>query len=113
MIQTYTKGKNISVMVWACFGGDGRKSQLLFCPGDPDSKKGGVTAAVHLEILEEELPTLWELGLISMQDNAPIHKAYIIRDWFIEQGINAVDWPPYPRPEPDRARWEAPQRMGP
>jgi len=39
MIQPYNKGKDISVMIWACFGGDCRKSDLVYMPGDPDSKK--------------------------------------------------------------------------
>lgn len=28
-------------------------------------------------------------------DNAPIHTAKIIKDWFCEQGIPLVDWRPY------------------
>ena len=30
-----------------------------------------------------------------MQDNAPIHKAYIIRDQFASRGIDVMDQPPY------------------
>ena len=30
-----------------------------------------------------------------MQDNAPIHTAHIIKNWFDEHGIPLVDWPPY------------------
>ncbi len=30
-----------------------------------------------------------------MQDNASIHNAHIVRDWFIEQGIKVIDWLPY------------------
>lgn len=32
------------------------------------------TSAVYLEILEDELPNLWEPGLIFMQDKAGIHE---------------------------------------
>jgi transposase len=67
----------------------------VFMPGDPDSKRGGVTSAVYLEILEDFLPTLWEPGLEFMQDNAKIHTARIIKAWFAEQGIVVVEWPPY------------------
>jgi hypothetical protein len=28
---------------------------------------------------------------IFMQDNAPIYNAYVVRDWFIAQGIRRVD----------------------
>jgi transposase len=31
-----------------------------------------------------------------MQDNAPIHTANIIKNWFDENDIPLVDWPPYP-----------------
>jgi len=95
MIQPYNKGKNKSVMIWACFGGNGQKSDLVFMPGDPNSKKGGVTSAAYLEVIKEQLPTLWEPGLIFMQDNAPIHTAHIIKNWLAENGIDVVDWPPY------------------
>ena len=57
MIQPYGKSKACTVMVWAAFCGM-RRSQLCHMPGDPDSKKGGVTAAVYLEVLQDELPTL-------------------------------------------------------
>jgi transposase len=30
-----------------------------------------------------------------MQDNASIHTAYKVRDWFKEQRIPCVDWLPY------------------
>ncbi len=30
-----------------------------------------------------------------MYDNAPIYKAYIIRDQLQERGIEVIDWPPY------------------
>ena len=64
-------------------------------PGDPDSKRGGVTSAVYLEILEDILSTLWELGLEFMQDNAKIYTARIIKAWFAKQGITVVEWPLY------------------
>jgi transposase len=93
-IQAYHKGKACTVMVWAAFCGF-RRSQLVYMPGDPEAKHGGVTAAVYQEILEDELPTLWEPGLIFMQDNASIHTARAIRNWFKEQSIEVLDWPPY------------------
>ena len=81
-------------MVWSAFGG-GQRSELVLMPGDPDSKHGGVTSAVYLEVLEDILPTLWEPGLEFMQDNAKIHTAKVIKTWFAEQGIVVVEWPPY------------------
>ena len=58
MIQFYNKDKNKSVMIWACFGDDSQKSDLVFMPGDPEAKQGGVTSAVYLKVLEEQMPTL-------------------------------------------------------
>ena len=79
MIQPYLKGKACSVMVWAAFC-DFRRSQLVYMPGDPEAKRGEVIAAVYFEVLQDELPTVWEPGLIFMQDNASIHTACIIAD---------------------------------
>ena len=52
--------------------------------GDQNAKRGGVIAKVYLGVLEEYLPTILEDDSIFMQDNAPIHKAHLIRDWFID-----------------------------
>jgi transposase len=30
-----------------------------------------------------------------MQDNVPVHRAYIIRDLLQELGFNIIEWPPY------------------
>ena len=64
-------------MVWGAFSAE-RRSELVFMPGDPESKRGGVTAAVYLEVLEDQLHTLWKLDLVFMQDNASIHIARVI-----------------------------------
>jgi transposase len=32
---------------------------------------------------------------VFMQDNAPIHTAKIVKEWFKEQGIDVMPWPPY------------------
>jgi transposase len=41
------------------------------------------------------MPRCWEPGLIFMQDNASIHIAHIIREWFQEHSIPLLDWLPY------------------
>jgi transposase len=94
MIQSYSKGRDISTMVWASFNGYGR-SELLFCPEDPEAKKGGVISAVYIEILEEALFIIWESGLLFMQDNARIHTAYKVKEWFRNEAIPVIDWPLY------------------
>jgi transposase len=63
--------------------------------GDPLSPRGGVIARVYQEVLDRYLPPILDFSSIFMHDNAPIHTAYIIRDWFLLRGINIMDWPPY------------------
>ena len=41
------------------------------------------------------MPKCWEPGLIFMQDNATIHIAHAVRNWFQAIAIPLVDWPPY------------------
>ena len=65
MIQTYSKGKDISIMVQACFWGAGR-SDLYLLDRDFKLKKHGYSANSYLEVLEDQLPKCWELGLIFM-----------------------------------------------
>lgn len=53
MIQPYNKGKDKKIMIWAYFREDRQKSNLVFMPGDPNSKRGGATSAIYIEILEK------------------------------------------------------------
>jgi hypothetical protein len=55
----------------------------------------GYSAQSYLQVLEDQLPRYWQPGLIFIQHNAPIYKAYSIRSWFLEIGIVVIDWPPY------------------
>lgn len=73
----------------------GVKSDLAICFGDPNAKKGGVTARVYKQILEEELPGLMEPHITFMQDNAPIHTSKLLKDWLAEMGFKVLSWPPY------------------
>jgi len=81
-------------IVWATFSGSSR-SELLFIPGDPEAKRGGVTTAVYIETLDEALPSMWEPDLLFMQDNTRIHTARKIKDWFRDNAIPVIEWPPY------------------
>jgi transposase len=94
MIQTYKKGKDLSVMIWGAIWIGGR-SDIAFMRRDETSKKNGYTALSYVELLDEHLPNCWEPGRIFMQDNAPIHKAGIVRRWFEDHGIPLLPWPPY------------------
>ena len=70
-------------------------SDLALCYGDPDSKRGGVTARVYRDLLEEELPRLMEPDIIFIQDNAPIHTLRLLRAFLREEGYQVLEWPPY------------------
>lgn len=94
MIQPVPKGKGVSVMVWAAFWEDGR-SDLYKSARNFAFKKMGYSANSYLELLDDNLLGIWQPGLIFMQDNAPIHKAKKVTQWFNENGIKIIDWPPY------------------
>lgn len=81
-------------MFWAAFSW-GRRIDLVAMEGDPESKKGGVTARRYIEVLEEYLPTILEPDSIFMHDNTPIHNAHKVQDFFRDEGIEVMDWPPY------------------
>ena len=63
--------------------------------GDPNSKKGGITAKRYIEVLKEYLPTILEPDSIFMHDNAPIHNAHIVHNWLQEEEIELMEWPLY------------------
>ena len=92
MIQLYNKDKNKSIMIWASFEDDDQKSDLVFMPGDSEAKQKEITSAVYLKVLEEQMPTLWESGLIYMQNEVSIHTACIIKKWLANNEIEVIDW---------------------
>ena len=98
LVTTYGKGKDISVMVWACFWGmDGviGRSDLYVLDRDFESKKHGYSARSYLDVLEDQLPKCWQPGLVFMQDGASIHTANAVKDWFKDNSIPVEDWPPF------------------
>jgi transposase len=62
---------------------------------DPKSKRNGYSSRSYRTVLEENLPQIYEPGMVYLQDNAPIHTAHIIRDWFVEEGIEILKLPPF------------------
>jgi hypothetical protein len=108
MVTTYMSGKQMRVMVWAAFWGDGERCPLFILERDFESKKHGYTADSYLQVLENRLLDFYHDELIFMQDNAPIHTANRVREWMEENGINTMDWPPYsPDLNPiEHAWWE-------
>ena len=76
MIQLYPKGKGVSVMIWAAFV-DKEQLNLVRVARDPDVKKNDYISALYVDLLDEEILTMWESGLLFMQNNASIYTVRI------------------------------------
>jgi hypothetical protein len=59
--------------------------------GDPDAPRKGITARRYIKVLDEYLPTVLDYNSIFIQDNAPIHTARAVKQWFIDNAIETVD----------------------
>lgn len=81
-----------SIMFWGCMG--------WFGTGYGCKLERTLNAQVYRDILREEFTWSMEyLGMdpeevIYQQDNASAHKAKICLEWFEEQGIELLEWPP-------------------
>jgi transposase len=94
-VETYKAGKQMSIMVSAAFWGNAERSDLLILERDFESKKHGYSANSYIAILEQLVIPNYTEGLIFMQDNASIHTAQKVTEWFANHGIRVTDWPPY------------------
>jgi Transposase/DDE superfamily endonuclease len=93
LVQTYPKGKQPSVMIWAGFSGLMGRSALVPMINDPDAPHGGYSARSYIVTLEQGLLPIYDYRLTFMQDNAPIHTANAVRLWLEENEIELMDWP--------------------
>jgi len=62
---------------------------------DFELKKHGYSAHSYIKVLNNQLSTCWESGLIFMQDNASIHMSYAVHKWFEDIGIPLTDHSSY------------------
>ena len=76
-----------SLMFWGAIRSDGRKL-LVKCPNT-------LTSSSYLDILKDYNEKLHFPGLVVQQDNAPTHKASIIKNFLREKEWEVLDWPPY------------------
>jgi hypothetical protein len=95
MIDPQPKGKQASVMIWACFSGQKGRSRLVVMVRDDKSPRGGYSANSYCATLNEGLLDYYEPGMIFMQDNAPIHISQMAEQWFEIHGVHVMEWPPY------------------
>ena len=87
----------IKVNVWGCFSATG--------PGYLHVYYANLDSALYLSILKDNLvdvaardfavppPAIAQWHVL--QDNAPMHKAIIIREWLHTAGVSVLDFPPY------------------
>lgn len=81
-------------MVWGAFWGL-NKSDLYLLRRDFAAKKQGYSAESYIQVLDDNLTGIYTPDLTFMQDNAPIHSAKKVKEWFAEMGIKVLEWPPY------------------
>ena len=79
--------------------------------GDPDSDRKGVTTNVVLVTLQNTLPEILEERIFFIQDNALVHKAYLVQEWLTnwvyKNKVKVIDWPPYsPDLNPIKNLWK-------
>ncbi|CEL11785.1 hypothetical protein ASPCAL14881 [Aspergillus calidoustus] len=79
-------------MVWASIWG-GNRSDIVIMEADENSKRQGYSRFSYLKMLQEQLPTIWEPGLLFMQDNASIHTATVVKKWLNSEAIPLLEWP--------------------
>lgn len=78
-----------SVMVWGAISIDGTGPLIRV--------EGNIDATGYIDIfryrLKRHYPGLYEGELIFQHDNAPVHTAYIVDQWFRSKNITVMDWP--------------------
>ena len=62
---------------------------------DEDAPHQGYTKYSYIEVLNDQIPTIFNPGMLFMQDNALIHTAHLVTEWFKNNAISMIEWPPY------------------
>ena len=92
-VDTYGKGKDIRIMVWAAIWGNDR-SELYVINRDDQSPRGGYSRLSFIDALQQNLPTIWQPSMLYQMDNASIYTASESLKWLEDQGIPLLRIPP-------------------
>jgi hypothetical protein len=91
--QPRKQGGGGSVSVWGCFTAAG--------PGPLIFYEGRLNAARYIDVIRDSLPPFIAASFdlrrdqwFFQQDNAPCHRAKSSTDWFYNNAITVLDWPP-------------------
>ena len=95
MLSVYSKGKGVSVMVWAAIYDGCKRSELVIMERDPESKRGGYSTNSYIATLEQGLLPIHPEGMTFQQDGASIHTSRKAMAWFADHRIELLKWPPY------------------
>ena len=79
-----------SVMIWACFSGNGGRGGLFFLP-----KGQKMNSIEYKKVLENHLLQFMDIhgSEIFQQDGAPCHTSKMMKSWFQDSKIELLDWP--------------------
>ena len=80
----------ISIIIWAAFAGK-QKGIIRILRGNPNIRRGGIRKEDILQLYQETLPQMVENNEVFMQDNAPVHTAYVVRDWLALQEFKIIE----------------------
>lgn len=92
IVQTYDCKKNMKAIVWGCFW-DLDRTNLYIMDSNFESKEHGYLAKSYLEFLEAKLKDAFKRagkGYQFMQDNAPIHTAKKVTEWFARHKVEIM-----------------------
>lgn len=81
-------------MIWGAIWIGGR-SDLIFMERDEAAPRQGYSAKSYIQVLDDQIERIYQPGMIFQQDNAGIHTAGEVQEWFEEHGIHVVEWPPH------------------
>ena len=79
------------IMLWGAFTGQGGRGSVAFI-----SQNKTITAKYYLNILKAKLRPSMEIHGAThfMHDGASVHTAKIVKEWFAENNIETLEWPP-------------------